>query len=310
MIHVRNPFRNFFYFCVLSGLFIGITCGPKPGQKGYVKKAHITGSLKDVYGDPLPNIPLRFEVLTPVPGYKGFLRTVTDTGGMFSFYWDELIRKESLKPMYILHLNYARDYLRNDKYEYLIRKCTVKPGEASSKVSLISPVGNTDINIKVGHHLWVEADQSKVRTGPSIQEEDVAVLYRATKVIMVDQKGEWCLVKIPTNDLNSFPIYDKSGWVYKPLLSEQYIPPVSYKERQRNTIIKQHLEWSSHFVEMIKKGKVDKGMTKEMVRASMGDPVNTIIDDSDKKDIITKWEYGTIIKKVITFKDDKVESWE
>jgi hypothetical protein len=166
------------------------------------------------------------------------------------------------------------------------------------------------VDIILGHYLWVEADKAVVRTGPSIRSDDLAELFRATKLIMVEQNGEWVKVKIPTNDLNSFPIYDKSGWVYKPHLTEQYIPPVSYKERQRDAIIQQHPEWSANFVNLVKQEKYAKGMSKEMIRASLGDPVNTIVDDSKKGEIVTKWEYGTVVKKTIIFKNDVVDSWE
>lgn len=308
---VFKIFRYSGFSTAIFGLLITLlmVCGPKPGQQGYVNRAVINGTIKDMYGDPLYNIPIRFEVLTSDPSRKGFLRTVTDTSGAFSFSWDELIRKDALLPVYILHTNFARDFLRNDKYEYMLRKCSYK-GETGDNIIPVSIEGSATVDLVLGHHMWVESDQCKVRTGPSIQQEEIADLYKATKVIMIDQKSEWCLVKIPTSDLNSFPIYDKQGWVYKPLLSEQYIPPVSYKERQRDLIIRENSDWSSTFIDLIKDGKVGKGMSKEMVRASKGDPINTEVDDADKKKIITKWEYGSVIKKTVTFLNDQVESWD
>jgi hypothetical protein len=311
-MRIMEANHKFIGWCLcLAGLLFLVACGPKPGGGRGGKRSVIYGTVTNIDNEILSNIPLRFEVLTPNPNFKGFVRAVTDTGGRFSIPWDELVRKESLKPLYILHINYARDYLRNDRYEYKIQKCSLKK-ETDPEVLFVTIGDSIKMNIVVGHYLWVSTDKANVRGGPSIRSEEIAELYRATKLIMVEQNGEWVKVKIPTNDLNSFPIYDKIGWVYKPMLTEQYIPPVSYKERQRETIISQHHDWPANFVELIKQEKIAKGMTKEMIRASLGDPTNTIVDDSkkDKGEIITKWEYGSVVKKTVIFKNDMVQSWE
>ena len=65
------------YSLLFLALLFFCFCGPKPGQKGYIPKAYIKGVVNDIYGDPIGNIPIRFEVLTADPTHKGFIRVVT-----------------------------------------------------------------------------------------------------------------------------------------------------------------------------------------------------------------------------------------
>lgn len=294
---------------LLCAIFSFLVCAPKSAlKKGGPKQAEIYGIVSNINGEPLSNIPLRFEVLTANPELKGFVRIVTDENGKYSLYWDGLSRRNSQRPVYVLHINYARDYLRNDKYEYQLQKCLVNTPTGTGKGIAISSKASTNVSIMLGHHLWVKPSKCNVRSGPSIKSDEIAEIFKATKLILIEEKGEWYKVKIPTNDLNSFPIYDKIGWVYKPLLSESYIPPVSYRERQREEILAQHPKWPRKYVKIINEGRIEKGMSKEMIRAAWGDPVNTVVNDKEKG--ITKWEFGTLLKKTVIFEDDQVKNWE
>ena len=278
--------------------------------KSSAEKACITGTVCTINNAPFANVPVCLEVITSKLAENGSVRAMTDSLGRFSINWKDLSRKKSLQPAYTLYINYLRDYMRIDANECLAYPCVTKKGKGAAGDFFIDPDGTVDLKARLGQYVWVKAEKAVARNKPSGAADEIGEVVRPAKLVMIDQSGEWLQVKIATHDLMGEPQYDKTGWVSRSTITEQYLPPVSPKQRQRESLLEQHHTWPANFVTLIKQGQIAKGMTKDMVKASLGDPAKIAADDKDKKGNAIKWEYiGEAIKSVV-FKNDQVQSWE
>lgn len=170
---------------------------------------------------------------------------------------------------------------------------------------------------------WIESNSANLRNGPSTDYDIIDQFERGKEVYIQTTDGNWLQVKYleeysdreliqDEDDIES--VYE-SGWLHESLLSNQYVAPISSFERQRMREEERTRQRRTQFVsnnpglseeneESILNGYISIGMTKDMVRASWGDPddINRTTRANYTRE---QWIYGrTSNRKFIYFEND------
>jgi len=139
--------------------------------------------------------------------------------------------------------------------------------------------------------MWIQTDSANLRDGPSTDNEILDQFERGKEVYVQTTQGNWLRVKyleqnsdreLIKNEDDLESVY-KSGWLHESLLSDQYIEPISWLERRqieeeervrqrRAQYVNSNANLSEVNKERILNGYISIGMTKDMVRASWGEP--------------------------------------
>ncbi|UGU17724.1 hypothetical protein LS482_07555 [Sinomicrobium kalidii] len=74
----------------------------------------------------------------------------------------------------------------------------------------------------------------------------------------------------------------------------------------QDRLISEHPEWTKKQIELIKRGEIEVGMTKDMVKASWGEPSYINKTDSEYTGKVTAWSYYRVFGsniKAVSFKE-------
>lgn len=145
--------------------------------------------------------------------------------------------------------------------------------------------GECEVNEEgVGNTRWVSKFTINVRSGPSGADKIRDQLEQGEKVEVTKADGNWCQVEYD---------FSRTGWIYCDLLSDSQVDKLSESERsqvRRRSFVKKNAQLSERAQDAILEGKIYPGMTKEMVRASWGEPddVNRTVTRNRTKE---QWVY-------------------
>lgn len=170
---------------------------------------------------------------------------------------------------------------------------------------------------------WIQTNSANLRDGPSTNNEIIDRFERGKEVYVQTTQGNWLQIKYLEQNRDRELIQDetdlesvyKSGWLHESLLSDQYVEPISWLERRQIEEEEKTRQRRTQFVnnnpglseankERILNGNISIGMTKDMVRASWGEPndINRTLRANYTRE---QWIYGrTSNRKYIYFEND------
>jgi hypothetical protein len=146
---------------------------------------------------------------------------------------------------------------------------------------------------------WVIPSFISLKTAPSSSSENVVELNRGMKVLVIEKLQTWLKVKDLVN-LNG------DGWLNEEEVSAVEIMPLSWDEMRKEEFFRANPSIHDSTRTAIRNSLVIEGMTKEMVKASLGPP-SELKGGLDKNgETIEIWTFG---KMRITFKGNRLVSF-
>ena len=181
-----------------------------------------------------------------------------------------------------------------------------------------------DITLKPAK--WVHSTVN-VRKGPGKSHLVIDSLIKNEQAYVDSASGAWTKIFYGESS-REYTSYEsvsellkdhfKTGWVYDALLKSS-VAPVSRSEPsrpskihlRRQNFIAKNQGLSESQIRAIILGKPDIGMTKEMVRASMGDPLD--VNRTVSEGLVSEqWVYGSLIsnRRYVYFENGVVTSYQ
>ncbi len=200
-------------------------------------------------------------------------------------------KSEELKEV-ILEKNRKNEKINKDLQD----KRNEKLESIRNKISLIE----TD-------PIWVKSDVANLRVSPTTSSEIVKVLERGEILFRKELKNDWQKVFLRNYDMikiESFRVKDEEsnyliGWIHSSLLSVEKVGRFTYEEiRRRDFVNKKKSSLTQQNKDDILNGKIRIGMTKLMVLASWGDPVEinrTVTEYSVREQLIFDYPKRTYV---------------
>jgi len=160
---------------------------------------------------------------------------------------------------------------------------------------------------------WIKSFNANLRKNPSTDSDIVTQLRQGEEIFVQEQKEEWLKIKYIFSEIRRKTLKNKDdintvyhdGWVHKSVTSEQEVKKINYFERRRISFVRNNSGIKEQYKQDILNGSIRIGMTKEMVRASWGDPI-----DSNRTvtayTTIEQWIYGSMPTRKYVYFDDGV----
>ncbi|MCH2450559.1 MAG: DUF2845 domain-containing protein [Gracilimonas sp.] len=171
--------------------------------------------------------------------------------------------------------------------------------------------------------MWVKSNTANLRNGPSTENRILSQFERGKEVYVQTTEGSWLQVNYLEQERDRELIKDeddlknvyKSGWLHESLLSDQYVEPISWLEKQiieekektsqrRSQFVNNNPQLNEEDKDRILNGYISIGMTKDMVRASWGEPddINRTLRENYTRE---QWIYGSSTnRKYIYFENN------
>jgi len=151
---------------------------------------------------------------------------------------------------------------------------------------------------------WVATITANIRNIASTNSEVIDQMEKGDVVFVQEINNNWYKIYYFENPHMKRRIESeddisqryKSGWIHNSIVAEDYVEPLTRDDIRRNSFVSNNPDLRDELRRNILNGKVSIGMSREMVRASWGEPreVNRTVTSNSVNE---QWVYGTIYNR-------------
>jgi len=188
-------------------------------------------------------------------------------------------RKEKLLVVDVTSVNWLYEVMYRNNIYYVSNTAI----ETNEELTSFIRIKQEEFNKRL---LWVKPNSCILKKHPSINAENAGELKKGSKVLVIEKVPGWRKV----SDLENAET--ENAWIMEEDLSASEIEPLSWEEFRKEEYLTEHKDIEKKFHTAIKNSTIIPGMTREMVKASLGPPDKSTQKVEYDNTIVEIWTYN------------------